>query len=108
MYFALEILSNLHVYHFLNTNRRKCDEKSECVRSSLMELQSFSLGELQIAPKNCILVNSPSVSVHRNSGFVQIILNFLQILVGVHRVYGSENTDCLSLLSLLPPGIRPG
>ena len=24
--------------------------------------------------------------VHRNSGFVQIVLNFFQILIGVHRV----------------------
>ena len=78
-------------------------EKGECVRSSLIELQSFSLSEFQIAPMYCILVNSPSIFAHRNSEFVQILLNFFQILVGVHRVHGSEkNTACLSLLRLLP------
>ena len=28
--------------------------------------------------------------VHRNSGFVQIVLNFSRILTGVHRVHGCE------------------
>ena len=33
---------------FLNTNRRECVEKRDRVRSCLVELQSFSLSELQI------------------------------------------------------------
>ena len=52
--------------------------------------------------------NSPSISAHRNSEVVQIVLNFFQILIGVHRVHDCEkNTDCLSLLGLLPPGVNP-
>ena len=37
-----------------------------------------------------ILVNTPSIFVHRESGFIQIVLNFFLILIGVHRVQGCE------------------
>ena len=43
-----------------------------------------------MAPKHCVLMKSPSIVVHRNSGFVQIGLNFFQILIRVHRVHGCE------------------
>ena len=42
------------------------------------------------ASKNCILLHFPSVFGHRDSGFVQIVLNFFQILIGIHRVHGCE------------------
>ena len=35
-------------------------EQSDCVGSSLTELRSFILSELQITPIFCVLVNSPS------------------------------------------------
>ena len=58
--------------------------------SCLIELQSFSRTEFQWAPIYCILVNSPSILVHRDAGFLQIVLNFFLILIGVHRVHGCE------------------
>ena len=58
--------------------------------SCLTYLLSFSLSERQIAPLYCMLVNSPSIFVHCDSGFIQIVLNFFQILFGVHRVHGVE------------------
>ena len=68
--------------------------------SCLIELQSFSLSELQIAPTNGILVNYPRIFEHRDSGFVQIVLNFFQILIGVHRVHGCQTlTACLNCSS---------
>ena len=42
------------------------------------------------AARYCVLVNAPSIFVDRNSGFVQIVLNFFQILIDVHRVHGCE------------------
>ena len=65
-------------------------KKSDGIGSCLIELQPFSLGEFQIAPIHCILVNSPCILVHRNSGFIQIVLNFFLILMYVHRVHGCE------------------
>ena len=50
------------------TSKVKC-YKSDCVESCSIELQSFSLGEFQIAPKDRVIVNSPSIFVHRDSGF---------------------------------------
>ena len=38
----------------------------------------------------CIFVNSPIISVHRNSRFIQIVLNFFLILMYVHRFHGCE------------------
>ena len=48
------------------------------------------------------LANSPSIFfVHCESGLIQIVLDFFQILVGVHRVHGCEkHCDCLSFLRL--------
>ena len=63
------------------------------MRWSLIELQTFSLSELQIAPIHCVLVNSPRIFVRRDSGFVQIVLFFFYI--GFTAV---TNTDYLSLL----------
>ena len=76
-----------------------------CWRSGLRELHSIALSEFQSASILCTLVNSPSIVEHRHSGFVQIVFNFFLILIGVRRVHGCENTDCLSL-RLLPPGIN--
>ena len=51
-------------------------------------------------------MNFPSIFVHRDSRYVQIVLNFFQILTSVHRVHSAvKHTDCLSFLRLLPPGI---
>ena len=58
--------------------------------SSLIKLQSFSLSELQIAPIYCILVSSPRTFVHRDSGFVQIVLGFFQVLIVIHRAHCCE------------------
>ena len=49
--------------------------------------------------KNCVLVNSPSIFAHRNSGFVQIVLNFFLILNGVYRVHGLHSNRATSLSS---------
>ena len=84
------LLQSLHENHFPNTYRKQCVEKSDCVRSGFIELQSFSLSRLQIAPIYCTLVNSSSIFVHYDSGFVQIVLNFFRILIVVHRVHGCE------------------
>ena len=37
-----------------------------------------------------MLMNYPRIFVHRNSGFIQIVLNFFLILMDVHRVRGCE------------------
>ena len=46
-------------------------ERATVCDSNLIELQSCSFSKLQIAPRYCILVSSPSIFVHRNSGFVR-------------------------------------
>ena len=35
-------------------------------------------------------MNSPSIFARRNSEFIQVVLNFFLILIGVHRVHGCE------------------
>ena len=45
---------------------------------------------LQIAPIFSILVNYPSTFVNRDSGFIQIVLDFFKILSDAHRVHGCE------------------
>ena len=72
-------------------------KKSDGIGSCLIELQPFSLSEFQIAPIHCILMNSPSILVHRNSGFIQVVLDFFLVLMGFTAV---KNTDCFSLLRL--------
>ena len=48
------------------------------------------------------LVNSPSLFVHRDSGF-KIVLNFFQILIGVHRVHGCEEHGLVVLFETFSP-----
>ena len=67
-----------------------CWKKSDCVGSCLIERQSFSPSELQIAQLYCISVSFPSIFAHCDSGFVQIVMNFFQVLSSVHRVHGCE------------------
>ena len=64
-------------------------EKSDCVGSCLITLHSFS-ERASTCTIYCISVNSLSIFVHRDSGFIQIILGLLQILIGVHWVHCSE------------------
>ena len=40
--------------------------------------------------EHSILVNSPSILVHLDSGFIQIVLGFCLILIGVHRLHSCE------------------
>ena len=77
------------------------------MRSRLAKLQAFLLSELQIAPEYSILKAFPSIFVGSSPWHVQIALTFLHTLIVVHRVHYNENTDCLLLLRLLPPGINP-
>ena len=65
-------------------------EQSVCVGSCLRELQSFSLGEFQIAPKYCMLVKFPSVFAYRDSAWILIVLKFFLIWSSIHRVHGCE------------------
>ena len=45
---------------------------------------------LSDAPIYCIVMRSPSLFVRCDSGFVQIVLDFFQILIVVHRVHCCE------------------
>ena len=56
-------------------------EKNDCMWSSLIKLQTFSLSELQIAPIYCIVVRFPCMFVHFDSGFVQIVSDFSPLLI---------------------------
>ena len=47
------------------------------MRSNLIESQSLSLSKLQIAPKYCIVMRSPSVSVRCDSGFGFFLLGLV-------------------------------
>ena len=87
---ATDVPCSIILHNFLHTNRWQCAWMSNCMWSSLIELQSLSLSKLQIAPTHCIAVSFPSMFPRCDSGFVQIVFNFSLILSSIHRVHGCE------------------
>ena len=85
-------------------------KKSDCVRSCLIELPPFPLSKLQIAPTNWILMCFPSIFVHCNSGFIQVVLGFFLMLIGVHRIHGCKEywmpISLQTFTSTLDDGVR--
>ena len=87
---AMLLPSSMESFLWCNTEAKFCGEWSRSTQPGLVEFQSLSLNTFQIAPIYCISVNTPIVFVHHDYGFIQIVLNFFQILIGVHRVHGCE------------------
>ena len=63
--------------------------EDDSVRSSLIELQSFSLGKLYIDPIHRILVHFPLLLVRCKTWFGQIKLYWILVIL-VHGIHGCK------------------
>ena len=73
-----------------------CIKKNDCVRSSLIELQSFLQSKIDIDPIHCVLMSLPCfMHVLCMTWFIQVdCIKILMILVnGIHK----QKDYCLSV-----------
>ena len=85
---------------FRNTISWKCFLKSDSIRSSLIEFQSFLDGKIDVDPIYCVLMSLPCiVQVLSMTWYIQV--NHLRIFVTfVHRI-NREEEYCLFLARTL-------
>ena len=103
----VEVTQNSLVYDFFRFHHNcfrdtiswECIVEDACVRSCLIELQSFPLSKLYIDPVHRILVYFPLFLVRCKTWFGQIKLYWILVML--------KNTVCLSLLEFCPPRINP-
>ena len=100
MYLLVYDFFRSHHNYFRDTVSWECFVEDDCVRSCLIELQSFPLSNLYVDPVHCILVHFPLLLVQRKTWSGQIEL----LCVGFTAV---KNTVCLSLLEFCPPASNP-
>ena len=91
---------------FRDTISWECIVEDDCVRSCLIDLQSFSLSKLNIDPVHRILVHFPLLLVRCKTWFGQIKLYWI-LMILMHGIHAVKNTVCLSLLEFCPPGVNP-
>ena len=54
--FFVSGFSSCHPNNFRDTISWKCFLKDDCIRSSLIEFQSFLNSKVDVDPKNCVLI----------------------------------------------------
>ena len=59
--FFLYDFSSFHPNNFRNTISWKSFLKNDCIRSSLIECQSFLNSKIDVDPKNCVLMSLPCI-----------------------------------------------
>ena len=59
VYFFVYDFSSFHPNNFRNTTSWKCFLKDDCIRSSLIEFQSFLNGKIDVDPIYCVLMSFP-------------------------------------------------
>ena len=103
----IQFLSISQSFSSYNAIGWKCSLKNNCVRSCLIEPQSFfDDSKINIDPKYRILMPFPSV-LHISGMTRNRVVNILWIsVVFVSWIDKQKNTDCL-LLKFWPPGINP-
>ena len=86
--------------NFLNTISWKCFLKDDCIRSSLIECQSFLNSKIDVDPIYRVLMSLPCiVQVLCMTWYIQV--NLIRILVTfVHRI-NKQKEYCLSLARIL-------
>ena len=97
-YFLVYYYSRFHHNNFRNTISWECIVKDDCVRSCLMELQSFPLSNLYIDPVHRVLVSFPRfllVPCKTWFGQVKLVRIFVFLVHGIH----SRKEYCLSFLA---------
>ena len=102
MYLLVCDFSSIHHETLQDTISWECVVKDDCVRSCLIELQSFPLSKLCIDPVHRILVLFPLCLYNTRRGLVKPSScgSLWFLCMGFTAV---ENTDCLSLLEFCPP-----
>ena len=86
--------------NFWDTISWKCSLKDDCIRSSLIECQSFPNREIDVEPIYCVLVSFPCImQVLCTTWYIQV--SHIRILVtSVHRINKQEE-HCLSFAQTL-------
>ena len=74
MHFLVNDFFRFHRNCFRDTIRRECIVEDDCVRSCLLERQSFSLSKQNIDPVHRILVHFPLWLVRCKTWFGQALL----------------------------------
>ena len=88
--------SSLQFHNFWNTISWKCSLKDDCIRSSLIECQSFSNRKIHINPKYRVLMFLPStMQVLCTTWFVEV--NLCKILMPFVSGINRQKEYCLSL-----------
>ena len=59
IYFLVHDFSSFHPNNFRNTISRECFVNNDSFRSSLIELQSFLQSNIDVYPKNCVMMFLP-------------------------------------------------
>ena len=95
IYFLVYDFSRFHHNNFRDTISWECVIKDDCVRSCLIELQSFPLSKLYIDPIHRVLVSFPRfllVPCKTWFGQVKLVRIFVFLVHGIH----SRKEHCLS------------
>ena len=82
----IKYFSSLQSHNFLNTISWKCFLKDDCIRSSLIEFQSFRDSKIDVDPIYCVLMSLPCfIQVLCMTRYTQV--DHIKILVTfVHRI----------------------
>ena len=107
-YFLVYNFSRCHHNNFFrDTISKECVVKDDCVRSCLIELQSFPLTKLYIDPIHRVFMSFP-LSVCTMQDVVRSRQAYTDLLCCLSMGFTAvKNTVCLSLPKFCPPGINP-
>ena len=100
VYFFVSDLSSFHPNGFRNATSWKCFLKGDCIRSSLIEIQSFPNCKIDVDPIYCVLMSFPCfIHVLCTTRYTQV--HHIRILViFVHRI-NRQKEYCLSFAQTL-------
>ena len=98
--------SNFHPNNFRNTISWKCFLKDDCIRSSLIELQSFPQSKIDVNPAHCVQMSFQCfVQVLCTTRYTQV--NLVRILVTFVSRINRQEKYCLSLARILTSRYNP-